>query len=106
MNNRERAARRAGRLSPTIEPGKPPNAPRGEYEASRAKQARIALAVWTMQTNLARIGQAACAAAGLAGLLFSGWHMAVLGAVGVWMFGTCKPPPSDELDRFTDRKGR
>lgn len=106
MTARERAARRVNGGREPIAPGKPGNAPATDYEASEHKAARVELSIWIMQRNLSMIAQAVCAAAGLAGLLLSGWHEAVLGAVGVWLFGLCRPPPSDTLDKHTNRKGR
>lgn len=106
MTARERAARRANGGREPIAPGKPSSSPRNEYEASEHKAARVELSVWIMQRNLSRIAQAVCAAAGLAGWLLHGWQEGVLGLAGVWLFGMCRPPPSDTLDKHTNRKGR
>lgn len=67
---------------------------------------RQELSAHIAEARVARVLQWVCAIAGIIGMKWEGVASLILGALGVYVFGMARPPPSERLDELTGRKRR
>lgn len=101
---RDRAAKRAGHDPGPMRPAPAENVT--AYRRAMDQQARAELAAWVAVRNVAGIMAAGWLVAALVALAASGWRLAAVCLGFTWIFASQRPPPSETLDSYTDRKGR